>query len=816
MSDSKSETPPLEPPAPSSLPTPPSPASETATGQPEASSSEEASDAAPSAPTNSAEGSENSDESGMTMRNVHAASRFQIVQCLTVASALGFYEYLLDKGESLVKKDVDNIVQRVKAEFRGGRDDDDTCAQALTEFAAMDGNVATVDETDAGHSGVMSMTSRHQRDMTVRFPELLLVDCTHKTNRYNYQLCTLMVIDDNDHLLRVDDKIGEKVQVIMVDKDLHEIRVLKKYFPKARVLICFFHVIKYQVVVSGKHKEHYVDLSNWSCSCSFACAMRLPCQHAIAYRKWKKVSGSVIPLSRIHERWLHPAELEQMPRPIVVNEFKPGQTKRKALDAATKYRQALSATQAICNELADIEDEDEYKENLDFLLKQWANIRQRKRIKITNSNPFVETDGDDQDTKSPTELSIRLNPKAAETGRPRLNTKEREAEDKKKRALFNESEEHRRKMGEVTLVQLAQDLQREKPTLQETLDRVSPIPTKWDRASNKKPKYVRQSAPVLSDNAFYLRPKKLLDKCLSVLPVKNTRETAIEIFTQSQPSQAESDDTQLRGQDLEIHGQNLEIECVQISGIGTFSRAHIEAMCYLSTMKDQCEQGVKFCTWLLQNVISTIPSVQHPVLENMVNQVAKSNPQSTIVIEATEYHYAMLYRLKPPSWANDALIHAFCTRLCATNPTARVLRIESTVTGRNAEGMNESLKKKAQELVGEADLLMIPVYVGNSHWCGIAVDVKRTRVLYYDSMNQRTYKTVLDRLSWDLAKTLSDDFEVVSINAPIQTDGHNCGFFVMLRLWRMVDNSIALDVTPKGLTILRFHMLQLVLHGRSN
>lgn len=227
------------------------------------------------------------------------------------------------------------------------------------------------------------------------------------------------------------------------------------------------------------------------------------------------------------------------------------------------------------------------------------------------------------------------------------------------------------------------------------------------------------------------------------------------------------------------------------------------------------EQGVKFCTWLLQNVISTIPSVQHPVLENMVNQVAKSNPQSTIVIEATEYHYAMLYRLKPPSWANDALIHAFCTRLCATNPTARVLGIESTVTGHYAKGMNESLKKKAQELVGEADLLMIPVNVGNSHWCGIAVDVKRTRVLYYDSMNQRTYKTVLDRLSWDLAKTLSDDYEVVSINAPIQTDGHNCGFFVMLRLWRMVDNSIALDVTPKGLTILRFHMLQLVLHGRS-
>lgn len=93
------------------------------------------------------------------------------------------YEYLLGRGENLVKKDVDNIVQRVKAEIRGGLNDDDACAATLAEFAAIDGNVVTVDETDAGHSGVISMTSRHMRDMVTRFPELLLVDCTHKTNR---------------------------------------------------------------------------------------------------------------------------------------------------------------------------------------------------------------------------------------------------------------------------------------------------------------------------------------------------------------------------------------------------------------------------------------------------------------------------------------------------------------------------------------------------------------------------------------------------------------------------------------------------------
>ena len=36
-----------------------------------------------------------------------------------------------------------------------------------------------------------------------------------------------------------------KVEVIMVDKDLQNLELLGKYFPHAKVLICTFHVIKY-------------------------------------------------------------------------------------------------------------------------------------------------------------------------------------------------------------------------------------------------------------------------------------------------------------------------------------------------------------------------------------------------------------------------------------------------------------------------------------------------------------------------------------------------------------------------------------------
>ncbi len=36
----------------------------------------------------------------------------------------------------------------------------------------------------------------------------------------------------------------DSVEVIMVDKDLSNIELIKKYFPKATILLCTFHVFK--------------------------------------------------------------------------------------------------------------------------------------------------------------------------------------------------------------------------------------------------------------------------------------------------------------------------------------------------------------------------------------------------------------------------------------------------------------------------------------------------------------------------------------------------------------------------------------------
>jgi hypothetical protein len=92
------------------------------------------------------------------------------------------YDMLLDKGENMYKKDVENLVSAHKSRL-GRRDDNDGTSQLLDEILKDDSDaVITVDETDLMETGVISVTTGHMRQMFARFGELILVDCTHKTN----------------------------------------------------------------------------------------------------------------------------------------------------------------------------------------------------------------------------------------------------------------------------------------------------------------------------------------------------------------------------------------------------------------------------------------------------------------------------------------------------------------------------------------------------------------------------------------------------------------------------------------------------------
>ncbi|KAE9056825.1 hypothetical protein PF010_g31612, partial [Phytophthora fragariae] len=106
------------------------------------------------------------------------------------------YDYLLEHDQNVLQVDVDNMVRAHKASIVGG-DDNEATARELAGFAAADNeNVSFVADTAAGETGVISLATAHMRRLYSRFSELLLVDCTHKTNRYNYQLLTFMTMNE--------------------------------------------------------------------------------------------------------------------------------------------------------------------------------------------------------------------------------------------------------------------------------------------------------------------------------------------------------------------------------------------------------------------------------------------------------------------------------------------------------------------------------------------------------------------------------------------------------------------------------------------
>ncbi|KAE9356234.1 hypothetical protein PR003_g2423 [Phytophthora rubi] len=60
-------------------------------------------------------------------------------------------------------------------------------------------NVYTVNESARGDNGVTSLTTAQMRAMYDDFPEVLQMDCTHKTNKYNYQLLSDVAMDQFSH-----------------------------------------------------------------------------------------------------------------------------------------------------------------------------------------------------------------------------------------------------------------------------------------------------------------------------------------------------------------------------------------------------------------------------------------------------------------------------------------------------------------------------------------------------------------------------------------------------------------------------------------
>ncbi|ETM47489.1 hypothetical protein L914_07809, partial [Phytophthora nicotianae] len=512
---------------------------------------------------------------------------------------------------------------------------------------------------------------------------------------------------------------------------------------------------------------------------------------------------------------------------------------------AERYREAVRATHLIANELADIDDEDEFNTMLEFILSQWRNVRQRKIANTqaddaddaregiqSDSNPARGAQFDDAAIKAEFEISssgdddtgsnedeesigveskvkIRLNPKTRKVGRPKKDKSKTVVSEKVDRQWFEAMEKGRKTAGEVTLEALLAALLTEEPTLSETQRRLSRVMVKHNGADLKKPKFKMLKNPVLIMDAFYILPPKLMDACMKVLPLANTQSSAISV---------DEDRTKKKSQTERL------TECVHIKGIGTFLRAQIELFKRVQNLKDTVQLGVDVHKWLLEGGLPSLPAGYHDLVRKVADDVEATFPYRLIpgLPQLEDYQYSLLYRAVPGIWLSDEAIRAVCERLVTDFPSCRFagfVRAETTKKRtRNTDEMlvDSIVRNRISTQVAESgvDTVFLPLNFMNYHWCCIVIKVQAKRIFFYDPLNQGPYRNSALAIANYLKISGLSDYDVVSQNNPLQFDGSSCGVYVAWMFIRQGTPVPALDMSKFTLPRRRFELFYYLLTGR--
>lgn len=208
-------------------------------------------------------------------------------------------------------RDVHNLLASLKHEGGDGKTDESRAVELLREFCDSDGgNSAAISADDSsGLVHAVCFQTASQKRLFKAFPEVVLVDTTHGTNKNCYKLFSFLVNDvfgkvklfctkccitcpllyriipdalasyvqgqyvhhalveseTKDILLfcvnefKQSNPAWSKIQVVVTDKDFKEKDVLAEAFPDARQLLCQFHVIDYLRKQVGSRRGYPAD-----------------------------------------------------------------------------------------------------------------------------------------------------------------------------------------------------------------------------------------------------------------------------------------------------------------------------------------------------------------------------------------------------------------------------------------------------------------------------------------------------------------------------------------------------------------------------
>ena len=195
-------------------------------------------------------------------------------------------------GKTVINKDINNVKQKFTKEKVNGRSQGKILDDVLNELTQSDSNATTYLEIDEDRNlELLFIQTSEMKSMFERFPSMIFMDNTYNKNVEGYTLNVILVDDENgngkpvaytytrrqtkENLTRIMEIFGDyndvsKIEVVMIDKDLTEISVLREKLPNAHIQLCSFHVMKYFKTrvskldkITGNDKRDLLQLLRW-------------------------------------------------------------------------------------------------------------------------------------------------------------------------------------------------------------------------------------------------------------------------------------------------------------------------------------------------------------------------------------------------------------------------------------------------------------------------------------------------------------------------------------------------------------------------
>lgn len=405
---------------------------------------------------------------------------------------------------------------------------------------------------------------------------------------------------------------------------------------------------------------------------------------------------------------------------------------------------------------------------------------------------------------------ILLNPKAHKTGRSKVDVKARNRDKKTDRVHNKAAQKVRRDLNVVSLDDVANSIEDKWPDVYEADRNLASVGVLFAGYDEATPKYSLMKNPVLNKDASYVLPQTLLKACIAAfLASTNAMPVFIDHDAETIPASAKP----------------VGVRVVSIKGIGVFSHGKIMSMKRVAILKTTMKEVVDTCEWLKNQALPAVPVYQQESVQERIVLITKTYSFTLIsgfndtLPYRQDLTHSILARALPPTRLNDAILLGFSTRLCAAYPSCRTTDIVSassrTLRGRAqlvSDAVLEQLRAHTS-FASNMSTVLVPVNMGNAHWCSIVVSINNEQIRYYDPLSQSDYLRALDDLAEHISFKVFRVFTKVSVTFPIQRDAFSCGVFAVWFFYRQLEPTAVKSMLP--LNRRRFEMFYDVFKGRS-